>query len=90
MSLYVAAYDISDDSRRRRVSKFLLRFGARVQESLFEVWIEPEEMADFRQELGTWLDRRDAFDLYPVESRHSRARYRWQRPPNEWRPVLLL
>lgn len=90
MSLYVAAYDISDDRRRRQVSRFLLRFGPRLQESVFEVWLEPEELAEFRRELGTYLSAGDDFALLPIEARRCRERFQWQRPPREWKAVLLL
>jgi CRISPR-associated endonuclease Cas2 len=90
MSLYLAAYDISDARRRRQTSRFLMRFGNRVQRSVFEVWLEADELSEFRSELGTYLSSDDSFDLYPIEARHCRKRIRWQRPPDEWRPVLLL
>ena len=35
MSLYVAAYDVSDDRRRNRVSRVLTEYGHRVQLSVF-------------------------------------------------------
>jgi CRISPR-associated protein Cas2 len=37
MDIWLLCYDISDDKRRNRVSSWLLRFGMRVQESVFEV-----------------------------------------------------
>lgn len=37
MSLFVAAYDIARNSARRRVARVLMRYGRRVQESVFEI-----------------------------------------------------
>jgi CRISPR-associated protein Cas2 len=41
---YVIAYDIVDDNRRNRVAHFLERWGRRVQKSLFECDLSPEEL----------------------------------------------
>jgi CRISPR-associated protein Cas2 len=38
---WLVAYDISDDTRRQRLSKILLDYGQRVQESVF--WIDAED-----------------------------------------------
>jgi len=43
----VIAYDITDDTRRRKVSETLENYGTRVQESVFECHLTPSQ----RQEL---------------------------------------
>jgi len=90
MSIYVAAYDIQDNRRRAKVAKALLAFGHRVQESVFELWLEPAELPYLRITVGPLLRRGDCFDLFPVDERGPRRRESWQRPPDAWRPVLLL
>jgi CRISPR-associated protein Cas2 len=40
--LHVVCYDISDDRRRDRLSRGMLDFGARVQESVFECLLDDE------------------------------------------------
>lgn len=40
-SLAIVAYDISDDKRRARAAKTLLSFGARVEASVYELWLTP-------------------------------------------------
>ena len=90
MSLFIAAYDIADDRRRRRVSRVLSGFGLRVQRSVFEVWLDPKDLPDFRQRVGALLRVQDEFDLFPVDERGSRTRISWQRPPDRWGPVLLM
>ena len=40
-SLVIVAYDISDDKRRARAAKILLSFGARVEASVYELWLTP-------------------------------------------------
>jgi CRISPR-associated protein Cas2 len=37
MEVYVACFDISDDGLRNRVGRLLLRYGDRVQKSVFEI-----------------------------------------------------
>ncbi len=40
--IYLVCYDISDDKARNRMSKRLLDFGARIQESVFECLLDEE------------------------------------------------
>jgi CRISPR-associated protein Cas2 len=37
--LEVVAYDCSDDARRARMANLILSYGARVQGSVYEVWL---------------------------------------------------
>jgi CRISPR-associated endonuclease Cas2 len=90
MSAYVAAYDISHAGRRRQVACILSHYGRRVQRSVFEVWLEPEELPALKRAVGPLLSRTDAFDLFPVDRRDPRRRIRWQRPPQEPEAVRLL
>jgi CRISPR-associated protein Cas2 len=89
MSLYVAAYDISHNGRRASVARVLLGYGERVQKSVFEVWLEPEEVSDLRREVGVYLSPQDLFDLFPIDERGSRKRVSWQREPTVHEPVIL-
>jgi CRISPR-associated protein Cas2 len=41
---YIIAYDIGDDRRRLRVAKFLEGWGRRVQKSVFECKLSPDEL----------------------------------------------
>ena len=63
MSRYVAAYDVSSDLHRTAVARVLLRFGDRLQKSVFEVWLEPEEIPMLRCEVGPLLSTGDLFEL---------------------------
>ncbi len=89
MSLYVAAYDVANDRRRERVARVLNRFGERVQFSVFLVWADSEELPELRREIGVHLGKEDRFDLIPVDVRGKRSRWSWQRPPDEFAPVIL-
>lgn len=52
----VVTYDISDDRRRLRVSDELENFGARVNFSVFECHLEPDNLADLKQKLAEKID----------------------------------
>ena len=41
--LWVAAYDIGDDSQRRRIERCLASAGERAQFSVFEAWLSERE-----------------------------------------------
>jgi CRISPR-associated protein Cas2 len=53
---YVIAYDISEDSRRNRVARFLEGWGRRVQKSVFECDLEPEDLLEVSSRLREMLD----------------------------------
>jgi CRISPR-associated protein Cas2 len=42
VDIWLVCYDISDDKRRNRLSSWLLRFGMRVQESVFELTLKDD------------------------------------------------
>ena len=54
----VVAYDISDDKRRTRAMRLLLSYGQRVQYSVFECDLTPQQYAALRRELASRIDRR--------------------------------
>lgn len=87
---YIAAYDISDDRRRVAISKVLRRYGERIQESVFELRITPEELASVRFQIGVLLDRDDLFDFFPIDDRPNRERHRWMTQPRQWDAVIFL
>ncbi|MCB9834054.1 MAG: CRISPR-associated endonuclease Cas2 [Planctomycetes bacterium] len=90
MSLYLIAYDVRSDLRRRRVGAVLERFGSRLQYSVFEAALEPPEVADLRRELGFVLAPDDDLEIIPIDRSTGRRRYRWQREPGDWTGVVVL
>lgn len=88
MSLYLAAYDIASDRRRRNVARTLRAYGQPVQKSVFELWLTPEEVEEVRLRVGMHLGLNDAFELVPIDEHGPRRRYRWQREFEPWVPVL--
>ncbi|MEQ1688773.1 MAG: CRISPR-associated endonuclease Cas2 [Sphingopyxis sp.] len=64
--LYVIAYDIADDRRRRRIASLLEERAARVQESLFEQRLSNREAAQLFAALKALCHTDDSLRLYPV------------------------
>ena len=81
MSQYIAAYDIGRDSSRRAVARVLLRYGRRLQWSVFEVELEGDDLTQLKREVGVWLAKEDRFDVFPLDLRRPEGRLRWQRAP---------
>ncbi len=69
-SLYLAAYDVTDDNRRRRVLKAVRRYSSGGQKSALECWLTAPDIraliADVRDELDPDEDR---FGLLPLDPR---------------------
>ena len=90
MSRYVASYDVSDDRRRDRVARVLSGYGERVQRSVFEIWLEPEEVPLLKREVGPLLARTDLFHLFPIDERGTRTTVAWQQSLPEREPVIIV
>lgn len=66
VTLYVIAYDMSDDRRRTKVHKVLSGFGRWTQYSLFECHLTPKEMLMLRERLDKHLKEGDSVRFYPL------------------------
>lgn len=65
--LWVATYDISDNSRRLRVARYLLGWGDRVLESVFECVWRADQMPGVQRDLLRLIDpATDRLWLVPV------------------------
>ena len=49
--LVLVTYDISDNKRRTRLATFLEGYGRRVQKSVFECFLNQDEMQDLHQRI---------------------------------------
>lgn len=64
---YAISYDISDDARRLKVAKILQDFGPRVQKSVFEALLEPDDLERLKKRLAPHLNlEEDSLRLYPL------------------------
>lgn len=68
--LYVAAYDVADPARLRRVHRVVRRFASSGQKSAFECFLNPSERRELLTETRALLDEdEDRFALLRVEER---------------------
>lgn len=67
MRLWVIAYDIVDNRRRRLVADFLGRHANRVQESVFEGMLTGQEIQQVTKTLGELMEKgEDSLRCYPI------------------------
>jgi len=65
-SLVIVAYDISDDKRRARAAQTLLRFGARVEASVYELWLTSREIEKMWHGLSRVVKDGDLVRCYTI------------------------
>jgi CRISPR-associated protein Cas2 len=66
-TLYVIAYDITNNRRRTKVHKALCGFGRWTQYSLFECFLTPRQRIQLRQRLDDLIDpTEDSVRVYPL------------------------
>ncbi len=67
MKLYVVAYDISCDRRRRKVSELLEGYGKRAQYSVFECVISEKKLIELQKKLRRRIKAdEDKIRFYPI------------------------
>jgi len=62
---YIIAYDVTDDANRTRLSKLLLDYGERVQKSVFEADLDPEDVKEILKRAVNYLAQGDSLRFYP-------------------------
>ncbi|XHX79484.1 MAG: CRISPR-associated endonuclease Cas2 [Stenomitos frigidus ULC029] len=70
---YLICYDITNDRRRDRVSRLLEGYGLRVQKSVFECVLTPDQYALLQKRFQTkrYLNpTEDQLRFYPMSPRH--------------------
>jgi CRISPR-associated protein Cas2 len=60
----VIAYDISDDRRRTRLARLLLDYGDRLQHSVFEADLTPDDIERILRKARPLLDEDDSLRIY--------------------------
>ena len=72
---YLICYDIPDDRRRDRVSHLLEGYGLRIQKSVFECVLTPDQsdLLQRRLQIKRYLNpTEDQIRFYPMSPRHRR------------------
>ncbi|MGB3614285.1 MAG: CRISPR-associated endonuclease Cas2, partial [Elainellaceae cyanobacterium] len=70
---YLICYDVVSDRRRNRVARLLEGYGLRVQKSVFEAVLTPEQREMLHHKLGRYLKpEEDQVRFYPMSPRYRR------------------
>ncbi len=65
--LIVVAYDVSDNKRRNRVVKLLLKYGSRINFSVFECMLSDSQLEQLKEDIrGSINTREDIVVYYPI------------------------
>jgi CRISPR-associated protein Cas2 len=71
MFLYIVAYDIPSNRRRKKVSDILEGYGKRVQYSVFELVLVKSKYDEMRRRLSRYVNfEEDSLRFYPI-SQHT-------------------
>ena len=71
MFLYIVAYDIPSNRRRKKVSDILEGYGKRVQYSVFELVLAKSKYDEMRRRLSRYVNfEEDSLMFYPI-SQHT-------------------
>lgn len=71
MFLYIVAYDIPSNRRRKKVSDILEGYGKRVQYSVFELVLVKSKYNEMRRRLSRYVNfEEDSLRFYPI-SQHT-------------------
>ena len=65
--LFLIIYDITDDSRRRKISTLLEGYGSRIQYSAFEVWLTKEQYKKMTVKLEKLKKNEDKVNIYELQ-----------------------
>ena len=72
---YVVCYDVSDDKRRRKLAELLDGYGDRIQDSVFEMVVDPDMMEGCTDRISALVERsEDRVAVYRLCGACSRER----------------
>ena len=67
LTFYLLSYDIKDDKRRKQMADMLLNYAQRVQYSVFEALLSPEQIDQILLASHPFLNpTEDSFRIYPL------------------------
>lgn len=65
-SFYLIAYDISKDPARAKLARYLESLGARVQGSVFEIYLTNQLLKQVLKKCKPWIKEEDSLRIYPL------------------------
>lgn len=82
MFLYVIAYDIPDDRRRKKMADLLEGYGQRVQYSVFECTLSKSKFNELQKRLRKiYQSEKDSLRFYPLSGHTLTQVDIWGEPP---------
>ena len=66
--LFLVTFDISDNKRRRTLTKYLKAKGVRVQRSVFECWGDQKTENEFKNFFDRFYETGDNIRMYTLKS----------------------
>jgi CRISPR-associated protein Cas2 len=65
-SFYLIAYDISKNRTRAKLARYLESLGARVQGSVFEIYLNEQLLKQVMKKCKPWIKEEDSLRIYPL------------------------
>lgn len=65
-SFYLIAYDISKNRTRVKLARYLESLGARVQGSVFEIYLTDKLLKQVLKKCSPWIKEKDSLRIYPL------------------------
>ncbi len=91
MLLYVIAYDIPCDKRRKRISDVLEGYGTRVQYSVFECMLAKKKYDELQKRLKRiFREGEDSLRFYPISGHTLSQVDIWGNPPLTQPPTFII
>lgn len=91
MLLYVIAYDIPCDKRRKQVADLLEGYGERVQYSVFECFLTAAKYSELQKRLGkVFQPEEDSLRFYPLSGHTLTQVDVWGQPPLSVPPSSII
>lgn len=64
---YLAAYDIGNSKRLRKVARVMKSYGIRAQKSVFECSLDDNKIAELKEKIKSLIEKNeDSFRIYPL------------------------
>jgi CRISPR-associated protein Cas2 len=91
MAVYIICYDIVSDKKRGKAAKYLEKRGNRVQDSVFEVYIQSkEELLEIRESLLRLMSGDEEIRFYKLPSDPTKSSFGLNGEKIGFRPSAII
>lgn len=70
-ALFIVAYDITCEKRRREIRKIVQAYSLSSQKSVFECWLTPVDKVRLIRAVKYYLDDTDLFHIFKTDQNHA-------------------